>query len=349
MRSSVRRIATLIACCGLALAFSGAAIAQTQSTTQYYSSTNLTSNLTGKAKYTDTLLENPWGMAYAPGGAFWVSDELSGWSTLYSGTGEPQSLQVVVPPASGKVPGSPTGMVYNGSSEFAIDSWVSAFLFDTLDGTIQGWSDFEPSTTLIAVTTAGASYTGLAITSHASGNTLYAADDANNKVDMYNGNFELTGSFTDATIPAGFSVFGIQDINETLYVTFAATNGGPGGYIDTFTEAGVFLKRFASGAPLNQPWGVALAPAKNFGTFSGALLVSNNSNQGTVVGYNVTTGKSLGALKSSSGKALSMSGIWGIEFGGGTTANGKTNQLFYTAGPNDTNGYFGVINFHPAN
>jgi len=36
--------------------------------------------------------------------------------------------------------------------------------------------------------------------------------------------------------------------------------------------------------------------------------------------------------------------LWGIEFGGGSSANGKTNQLFYTAGPNDTDGFFGVIN-----
>jgi uncharacterized protein (TIGR03118 family) len=344
MRSSVRRIATFIACCALTLTFSAVAIAQSQSTS-YYTSTYLTSNLSGKAKYTSSLLENPWGMAYAPGGAFWVSDQVTGWSTLYSGTGEPQSLEVVVPPASGSGAGSPTGLVYNASSEFAIDSWVSAFLFDTLDGTIQGWSDFDPGTTLIAVTTSGASYTGLAITNHATGNTLFAADDANNKVDMYNGNFELIGSFSDSTIPAGFSVFGIQDINENVYVTYAATNGGTGGYIDIFTEAGVFVKRFASGSPLNQPWGVALAPAKNWGTFSGALLISNNSTEGNVVGYNVTTGKSLGSLKNSAGKALSMNGIWAIEFGGGSSLNGNTNQLFFTAGPNDTNGYFGVINY----
>lgn len=345
MRSSVRRIATLVACCGLALTLSSAAVAQSKPASQYYTSTYLTSNLSGKATYTDTLLQNPWGIAYAPGGAFWVSDELSGWSTLYSGTGEPQSLQVIVPPASGSGAGTPTGLVYNGSSEFAIDSWVSAFLFSTLDGTIQGWSDFDPSTTLIAVTTKGASYTGLAITSHSSGNTLFAADNANNKVDMYDGNFNLTGSFSDSTIPAGFSVFGIQDINENVYVTYAANSGGSGGYIDIFTEAGVFVKRFAHGSPLNQPWGVALAPAENWGTFSGALLVSDNSTSGHIVGYNVTTGKSLGSLKGSNGKALSINGIWGIEFGGGSALNGNTNQLFFTAGPNDKNGYFGVVNF----
>jgi len=346
MRSSVRRIATLVASCALVLTFSAAAIAQSKSASQYYTYTYLTSNLSGKAKNTDPLLQNPWGIAYAPDEAFWVSDEASGWSTLYSAKGGPQSLQVVVPPASGSSAGSPTGLVYNGSQEFAIDSWVSAFLFSTLDGTIQGWSHFDPSTTLIAVTTKGASYTGLAITSYSTGNTLFAADTANNKVDMYDGNFNLIGSFSDSTIPSGFSVFGIQDINEQVYVTYAATNGGAGGYIDIFTEAGVFVKRFASGSPLNQPWGLALAPSKNFGTFEGALLVGNNSTSGNINGYNLTTGVLIGALSNSKGKALSINGLWGIEFGGGSSANGKTNQLFFTAGPNDKNGYFGVINFH---
>ena len=338
MPSSVRRVITLAASCGLALMLSGAAFAQS------YALTNLDSNLTGKAKHQDTLLKNPWGLAYAPGGAFWVSDEASGWTTLYDGSGNVQSLKALVPSSSGTGSGSPTGIVYNGSNQFAIDSWVSLFLFSTLDGTISGWSDFEPGTALIGVRQAGASYTGLAITSHTSGNSLYAADAANNKVDVYDGNFNLVKSFTDTTIPAGFAPFGIQDIAGQLYVTYASTTGGTGGYIDIFTEAGTFVKRFAQGKPLNQPWGLAVAP-KTFGTLSGALLVSNNSTMGTINGYNLTTGKLMGTMKNSLGKPLAINGLWGIEFGGGSSLNGHTNQLFFTAGPSDTNGYFGVINF----
>ena len=209
--------------------------------------TNLTSDLTGKAKHVDPLLKNAWGLAYAPGGAFWISDEASGRSTLYDGMGNPQSLQVTIPPTSGTGPGTPTGIVYNGSQEFKIDSWVSAFLFATLDGTISGWSGFDPGTTLIAVRQAGAVYTGLAITSHTSGNSLFAADNANNKVDVYDGNFNLVKSFTDPTIPAGFAPFGIQDIAGQVYVTYASQTGGSGGYIDIFGEDGTFVKRFTQG------------------------------------------------------------------------------------------------------
>jgi uncharacterized protein (TIGR03118 family) len=307
-----------------------------------YQRTNLVSNLSGKALHTDPLLANPWGLAYSPGAPFWVSDEASGWSTLYDAKGNPQSLQVVIPPASGTGQGTPTGIVYNGSQEFKIRNWTSVFLFASLDGTISGWSSFSPTQALIGATQAGAVYTGLAITSKASGNFLYAADAANNKVDVYNGNFSLVKSFTDSAIPAGFAPFGIQDISGQVYVTFASTTGGSGGYIDIFGEDGTLVKHFAHGAPLNQPWGLAVAPS-NFGTFSGALLVSNNTTTGTINAFNLTTGKSLGKLKTTTGKVITIPGLWGIEFGGGTVSNGKTNQLFFTAGPNDTNGYFGAI------
>jgi uncharacterized protein (TIGR03118 family) len=333
-----RRSQVVLASVGLMLALvASSAMAQ-------YQPTNLVSDLAGKAKHTDPLLKNAWGLAYAPGAPFWVNDEASGWSTLYDGKGNPQSLQVIVPSASGKGQGTPTGIVYNGSQEFKIDTWTSLFLFATLDGTIQGWSDFNPNSTLIGATAAGASYTGLAITSHTSGNLLYAADSANNKVDVYNGTFSLVNSFTDPSIPAGFSVFGIQDIGGKVYVSFASTSGAAGGYIDIFTEAGTLVKQFTHGAPLNQPWGFAVAPA-NFGPMSNALLISNNTSTGTIVGYNLSTGKSLGLLKNSAGKAIRIPGLWGIEFGGGSALNGQKNSLYFTAGPSDTDGYFGVINF----
>lgn len=214
-----RRLSVLPALLGLGLVLvSSSALAQ-------YQRTFLDSNISGKAKHTDTLLKNAWGLAYAPGGAFWVSDEASGWSTLYDGMGNPQSLQVIVPTASGTGEGSPTGIVYNGSTEFKIHNWTSVFLFATLDGTISGWSSFNPSSTLIGVTSPGAVYTGLAITSKTSGNSLFAADNANNKIDIYDGTFNLVTSFTDATIPAGFAPFGIQDIGGKVLVSYASTSG----------------------------------------------------------------------------------------------------------------------------
>src|SRR5258708_6646 len=225
---------------------------------------------------------------------------------------------------------NPWGLAYSPGAPF----WVS--------DAACGWSSFSPTQALIGATQSGAVYTGLAITSKASGNFLYAADSANNKVDVYDGNFSLVKSFTDSAIPAGFAPFGIQDINGQLYVTFASTSGGTGGYIDIFAEDGTLVKHFTHRAPLKQPWGLAVAPS-NFGTFSDALLVTNNTSTGTINAFNLTTGKALGTLKTTTGKVITIPGLWGIEFGGGTISNGKTNQLFFTAGPNDKDGYFGAI------
>lgn len=339
MQRLFARTIALTASLGLVLMFiSSTALAQ-------YKLTNLTSNVSGKAKNVDPLLVNPWGLAYGPSAPFWVSDEGSGYSTLYNGKGVPQSLQVVIPSASGSGTGSPTGIVYNGSSEFQIDSWTSLFLFSTLDGTISGWSHFDPSTALIAVnnSSSNASYTGLGITSHSSGNFLYAADFNNNKIDVYDGSFKFVTSFTDPKVPKAYVPFNVQDINGQLYVAYARADEGPGGYIDIFSESGKLLKRFAHGKPLNQPWGFAVAP-KNFGALSNTLLISNNTNTGTINGFDLTTGKFVGTVVNSKGKPIKINQLWGIEFGGGTSANGKTNQLFFTAGPdNNLDGTFGMI------
>jgi len=312
-----------------------------------YKLAKLVSNHSGQARNTDPLLVNGWGLAYGPGGPFWVSDEGTGWSTLYDGMGTPQALQVVVPAFNSSSGGSPTGIVFNGSQEFPVQGWASIFLFATLDGTISGWApQSNPTQAIIAVNnwSSGAVYTGLAITNYASGNFLFAADTANNKVDIYDGSFNFVTSFTDSTVPKGFTPFGIQDINGQVYVSFADSTGGPGGYIDIFTEAGTFVKRLAQGKPLNQPWGFAMAP-KNFGSLGGALLIGNNINfASTISGFSPKNGQFVGMIKNSAGKPIVIDQLWGIEFGGGTAANGHKNQLFFAAGPNNNvDGLFGLI------
>jgi uncharacterized protein (TIGR03118 family) len=335
----MRRYRTaLTVCFGLALTFaSGTAQAQ-------YQLKNLVSNQVNSASHVDPLLVNAWGLVYHPGGPFWISDNLSGWSTLYTGTGAKKSLDVLIPTAGGNGPGTPTGIVYNGSSEFLVQGWPSLFLFATLDGTISGWApQSNPNAAIVAATSTGSVYTGLAITSKTSGNVLFAADNANNKVDVYDGTFALQSSFTDPGVPLGFSVFGIQDVSGLVYVSFANSSGGPGGFIDIFSEDGTLLKQLAQGRPLNQPWGFALAPA-NFGPLSNALLVSNNTNFGTINAFNPVDGNFVGTVRDTTGKAILIDQLWGIEFGGGTSANGNKNELFFTAGPfNNVAGTFGVI------
>ena len=314
-----------------------------------YQLRNLVSNQVGKAPHVDPLLVNAWGLVYGPGGPFWISDQGSGWSTLYDGNGVAKSLKVVVPSETGAGPGSPTGIVFSNpaSGDFQVEGWASIFLFATIDGTISGWTpESNPNSAIVAIdnSASGAVYTGLAVTSKPSGNFLYAADVVNNKVDMYDGGFNLVKSFTDPTLPAGFGPFGIQDIGGFVYVAFAPLDGSADGAIDIFQEDGTLVRTLAHGKPLNQPWGMAVAP-KNFGKFSNALLVSNNTNNGTIVAFNVVTGQSLGTIRDTNGKNILIDQLWGIDFGGGSANNGRTNQLFFTAGPkNNLAGTFGVIN-----
>lgn len=339
MQSACIRILTVVAFVGLGLVFlPNRAFGQ-------YSITNLTSNQQGQGNYTDPLLVNPTGLAYAPSGPFWVSDEGSGWSTLYNGSGQPQSLQVTVPSASGTGQGTPTGIAYNGSQEFQIVGAASIFLFVTLDGTIQGWTDSDPSTTQIAVNnfSSGAVYTGLGITSKSSGNYLYAADFANDEVDIFDGGFNFVSSFTDPKVPRGFAPFNVQDIGGQLYVSFASTTGKRGGLIDIFAEDGTLLKRLPRAKQLDAPWGLAIAPS-NFGPLSGSLLVANFTSSGTINAFSLETGKFVGTVTNSQGQAIEIDGLLGIEFGGGSSNNGSTNALYFTSGPNGgANGLFGVI------
>src|SRR5580704_18786846 len=68
-----------------------------------YKLTNLVSNQVHTAHNDDPLLANGWGIAHGPG-PWWVSDEASGWSTLYDGTGAQQTPTVLVPSATGAGP-----------------------------------------------------------------------------------------------------------------------------------------------------------------------------------------------------------------------------------------------------
>src|SRR5271170_4819854 len=115
-------------CFGFAVMLvSSAALAQ-------YQLTNLVSNQVGAARHIDPLQVNGWGLAYGTGGPFWVSDQGSGWSTLYTAQGVKESLVVLIPSASGAGPGQPTGIVANASSDFQVEGSNSFFVFATLDG-----------------------------------------------------------------------------------------------------------------------------------------------------------------------------------------------------------------------
>ncbi len=353
----VRKTAVAV-CLGLVLLMISAT-AQAQ-----YHLTNLVSNqIDENAPTTDPLLVNAWGFARSATSPWWVSDNLSGWATVYNATGTKTALDVLIPTAgNGPVEptgnngiGTPTGIVWNGSStDFQVQGKSASFIFATLDGTISAWApgvNKNLATLVVDRSAESAMYTGLAITSNASGNFLYAADNTNNHVDMFDSNFNLVMSFGDPSIPSNFSVFGIQVLNGMVYVAYAIPNVGAGGYIDVFQEDGTFVKTLIHGLPLNQAWGMTLAPS-NFGPLSNTLLVSNNSQFGTINGFNPTTGEFVGTLRDERGRPIIFNNTWAVGFGGGNTNSGATNQLFVTVGPgngaqSEMSGTFASIVFNP--
>ena len=331
---------------GLALVFtSSSALAQ-------YQLTNLDSNQVGQAaRPADPLIVNAWGLARASSSPWWVADNNSGWATIYNAGGVKQGLEVEIPPVpSGGPIGQPTGMVWNPSqsNEFQVQGWQTFFIFATLDGTISAWAPgiakFDAE---IAVDNSanGVSYTALAVTNKASGNFLFAANASKDQIEIYDGTFTPKGTFAaDPAIPAGFSVFGIRDINGQVFVSFASSTGGPGGFIDLYDEKGKLVQSsLLQGAPLNQPWGFAAAPS-NFGSLSNTLLISNNTDSGTINAFDPLTRQFVGTIKDVNGKVIHIDQLWAIDFGGGTPANGALNTLFFTAGPhNNLVGTFGKI------
>jgi uncharacterized protein (TIGR03118 family) len=317
------------------------------------------------AENKDTNLINGWGIAFNPFGSVWVSDNGTGTSTLYDGNGKPQALVVQIPaPANAGGTGTPTGIVFNGSTGFVVSqgsaSAASRFIFATEDGVIAAWSPTVDMTHAIRVVdnfAGNAVYKGLALSAGGSGSLLYAADFHNNKIDVFDNAFKPVtlpaGAFTDSNIPAGFAPFGLTAIAGNIYVSYAKQDAakkddvaGQGmGFINVFDPNGNLIRRLVSHGQLNSPWGMALAPA-GFGKFSGRLLVGNFGD-GMIHAYDFATGDFVGTLKDTGRRPIRIDGLWGLAFGNGF-ANQPVNALFFAAGPGDEKqGLYGRIDVAP--
>ena len=335
-----------------------------------YRPINLVSDQPGRAPLIDPDLVNAWGLAASPGtntspgSPLWVADNGSDKATLYAAGTTPKSVSKV-PLIVGVTGAAPTGQVFNSdSSSFVVHdemghSGSSLFIFDTENGTIDGWAPNVggPSPSVVTEVArnngANAVYKGLAIAQRSNGMTyLYATNFRSGRIEAYDGTFtpvELPGGlFVDPRLPAGYGPFGIAEINGLLYVTFAKQDatlhddvaGRGHGFVDVFTNDGAFVRRLVTRGALDSPWGLALAP-RSFGRFGGDLLVGNFGN-GHINAYNPTTGTHLGQLRRPNGRAIVIHGLWGLRFGNGNAA--KTGQLLFSAGPDhESHGLLGKI------
>jgi uncharacterized protein (TIGR03118 family) len=302
---------------------------------------------------TDRQLVNAWSLAAAPGGVWWVTNESTDTSTLYDGEGRKQLLTV-------KVDGGPTGIVYSGGDGFLVRgagrTAPARFIFACEDGIIRGWAPTVPRgwSTRAQVTVdsgaSGALFRGLAL-AHG---RLYVTDFHNDRVLMFDSRWRpvrRAGAFRDSGIPAWYAPFGIAAFGDRVFVTYAyraPVNGNDapsGGYVDEFDLDGRLITRVGTKGQLDEPWGVALAPAA-YGRFGGDLLVANFG-----------TGRINAYAREREGWTfrgrlpVKVPGVWGISFGAGG-AGGDPTTLFYAAGPHrwhgasevDVHGVFGAIN-----
>jgi len=351
-------------CAGVLLAATaGSLAAQTHSPLpNNYLVHNLVSDLANIADHQDPNLVNPWGNGFGAS-PFWVGNNGTGTATLYSGTGAGIPLVVTIPQAGNAgTTGPVTGVIFNtfGSNVNAFDVQAGKpanFIFCSEDGLISGWNGGVSGTKasiLFDNSKSGAVYTGCALGGTASAPYLFAANFNAGRVDVYDSNLNLnpapynqgttlpqpysaSSSFSNPAIPAGFAPFNVQNINGTLFVTYAKqdtqkhTNvGGSGnGYVATFDLNGSLIANLVSEGPLNSPWGMAIAPT-NFGPFGGALLVGNFTD-GKINAFSATTGAALGTLNDTTGNPVAIPGLWSLNFGSGTQGE-DTGTLYITAG-----------------
>jgi uncharacterized protein (TIGR03118 family) len=323
-----------------------------------YFQTNLVSDIAGLAPVTDLNLQNPWGVSESAASPLWISDQHAGVATLYTvhglsatPAGGPPPLVVTIP-ATASGPQGPTGQVNNSNmSAFLVNGASARFIFANLNGTISAWNGVG-TTAIPQATTPGAVYTGLAIGGTTSAPLLYAANGAQNRIDVFNGFFApitIAGGFPNPF--PGLVPFNVQNIGGQIYVTYALPGraaqitAGPGnGAVAIFDLNGNFVRTVINGSQLASPWGITLAPI-GFGPFGGDLLVGNfaygnmSSAGGEINAFDPTTGDFLAALDSNP----AWQGLWALTFGNGA-AGGDPNILYFTTGLSDeTHGLFAAL------
>lgn len=305
--------------------------------------------------FIDPGLINPWGIAFPSSGPAMISTERNGTAKSFTLDGNPGGSFLSIPLRSGSLdPGHPSGVVFNPTSDFILPNGNPAkFIFASVDGTVAGWNLGSSAVCKIEMIPGGA-YMGIALANVGSDFFLYAANFAQNRIDVFDKDWKQVSNkqFIDPDLPAGYSPYNIQVISDgKLYVMYAKKDangkreiGAGNGYINVFSPNGTLLKRFASKGKLNAPWGITMAPAGFWGEFSqtqlsNIILVGNNGD-GHINAFD-EDGNFIGPL-TTKGKAIEIEGLWGITFPPITGLNRY--YLYFASGPGDeTHGLIGYI------
>ena len=350
---------------------------------QHYKQTNLVSDIAGMAPVHDPNLKNPWGLTRSPGGSpWWVGNNNSGTSTLYTGAGAIIPINgtgtVTVPPPKGSPAGTqsaPTGVVFNGSpTDFltvpGTPGTAAHFIFATEDGTISGWNGGQNAVRMVDNSdngsANGAVYKGATSGEIDGKKYLYVTNFRSAEVEVYDTNFKLVHLGHDAfdpdgdgdqdrndrageRIPRGFAPFNIQNVGGVLFVTYAKQNAQKH---DNVAGDGLgFVEIYSTsgrhiGHLQHGDWFNSpwgvVWTTRDFGEFSNAILVGNFGS-GWIAAFNGFTYKFMGFVKAPDDSILTIDGLWSLTFGNDGTA-GPANTLFFTAGINgEQDGLFGTL------
>ncbi len=350
---------------------------------QHYQQTNLVSDIVSMAPVTDPNLKNPWGLTRSSGSPFWVANNNSGTSTLYTGAGAIVPINgtgIVTIPPPGFAPGAqatPTGVVFNGSAtDFLLKNGKAAhFIFATEDGTISAWASGPAAELEVDKSDNGSSH-GAVYKGATSGEIdghkfLYVTNFHSGKVEVYDTTFKRAHLGDDAfrldgdcdhddhgdrhhdcdddRAREGFAPFNIQNIGGTIFVTYAKQNATKH---DDVAGAGLgFVEIFT-------PKGRHIGHLEHGDWFNAPwgvvwttrdfgefsnAILVGNFGSGWIAAFNGFTYKFEGFLKNPDDSLLTIDGLWSITFGNDATA-GPANTLFFTAGINDeADGLFGTI------
>jgi len=303
------------------------------------------------------------GHAYVTGQAYNSASDIAG---------QPVEFPVAGPADNDKVtPPEPIPAGYSCSAKF---------VFVTEDGCINAWS----ANTAIAMRVApiiinysktapsmpsrvNCVFTGVALSNNAfnseafakaGGNHVYAADIRNNVIRVFDNKWkDVTDAFRFQT-PASVGQLhpaNLIDVDGKLFVAYAQFDeesdegqeqvlGAGLGHVVEYNEDGTLVKDFTDHGLLNNPWGMAVAPA-SFGLFANDLLVANFGD-GTITAFDLKTGDFAGYLRDADTKIIAIDGIWGLAFGNGVSL-GDADALYFTAGPHgEDDGLFGRLTVH---
>lgn len=350
---------------------------------QHYTQTNLVSDILGVAPTHDPNLVNPWGLSRSSTSPWWVSDNNSGDSTLYTGTGQIIPINgngiVTIPPPKNAPAGTiatPTGTVFNGSADFVLpapNGKPAVFIFATEDGTISGWnggpSAFRAVDNNDNGSATGAVYKGLTSAINNGKRFLYVTNFRAGRVEVYDTNFKhvkLDDEAFDAgrdgdhdgdddhnhdseRVPRGFAPFNIQNIGGSLFVTYAKQDAAR--HDDVPGDGNGYVEIFT-------PAGKHIGHLEHGSWFNSPwgvvwtprdfgrfsnTILVGNFRSGWIAAFNGFTYKFIGFVKNPDDSLLTIDGLWSLTFGNGGTA-GPSTTLFFTAGPdNETHGLFGTL------